>query len=808
MTQARVVWTWSDTAQDQCRDMKTLSTQKTREVTDVELKYLEKDSSMSLEAIQYYIDNKIPFDLEDEQQIFSPALYDFTGFHQTSNVSKWTRLINDWLPLFDPRRLLTRRIEAEAPIGAAAVEFVECVRAITNLLQQTEAQTDSGQYCPTDTYDQLQMVCRCLPILLLRVPAKASAADKIKRVRHNCSQFLRGQWRALVAAAEYDFEQANTKASQYAQAAAQGQMPDASKKKVDTVLNMARKLQYSRAMHILRSPGCSTAPLEEILQQLEILHPDEEVDYEQVDQEDMPKPDKGTFDFIDGPWLDKQIQKSKAGAALDQWGWDTKEMWAPLRRDPDLLHDIAIHWIKPLAVGYLPRAYKNELAGGRLVALSKHPKPGIRPICISDTWRRLTAKGLLTQCQGAFSTFFQDSNPTAIQFGGAVKDGAANMLHLLQAFREAAECRNKEEAAEIDPIVILTLDIKNAFNTLLRASMHKVLMEQPALRAIWPIIWGHIQAHYGVKGTLRFYHSGKVYNILSQTGVQQGDPLGSTLFAATIQPILIKIATTFDAIVVTAYADNVTLSGPMSQVCKAYHEYCIEARKVGLELNPSDSQAHIPGWEDKTFFEGHQMEIQQQEAPETGFSLSMPNGDKVPISTQGLKILGCPIGVEEFCKSELTCIFNKISSDLDLLCTFPHLHQRMKMAIFCCNTRATYFLRAMPLSLTGQLTPNLDSDFERFIAETLGFPKQYKDHEYRTQYDNALKQCRLGIKQGGIGMTSSSLIAPAASYVSQLQFISWFHATANRWENSTTGMQDIQWIAVAENMDAFGIHLK
>ena len=63
-----------------------------------------------------------------------------------------------------------------------------------------------------------------------------------------------------------------------AQAAAQGQMPDASKKKVDTVHNMARKLQYSRAMHILRSPGCSTAPLEEILQQLENLHANEEVD--------------------------------------------------------------------------------------------------------------------------------------------------------------------------------------------------------------------------------------------------------------------------------------------------------------------------------------------------------------------------------------------------------------------------------------------------------------------------------------------------------------------------------------------------
>ena len=55
-------------------------------------------------------------------------------------------------------------------------------------------------------------------------------------------------------------------------------------------------------------------------------------------------------------------------------------------------------------------------------------------------------------------------------------------------------------------------------------------------------------------------------------------------------------------------------------------------------------------------------------------------------------------------------------------------------------------------------------------------------------------------------MISSSLIAPAASYVLQIQFISWFHSTANMWEHSTTGIQDIQWIAVAENMDANGIH--
>ncbi len=31
------------------------------------------------------------------------------------------------------------------------------------------------------------------------------------------------------------------------------------------------------------------------------------------------------FDFI--TWLRKQIERSKRGTAVDQWGWDGKEMW-------------------------------------------------------------------------------------------------------------------------------------------------------------------------------------------------------------------------------------------------------------------------------------------------------------------------------------------------------------------------------------------------------------------------------------------------------------------------------------------------
>ena len=66
--------------------------------------------------------------------------------------------------------------------------------------------------------------------------------------------------------------------------------------------------------------------------------------------------------------------------------------------DDVLLHFVAKNWILPMAAGNLPPKYRDHLAGEQLVALSKRPKQGIRPINVSDAWRRITAKGLLQNC--------------------------------------------------------------------------------------------------------------------------------------------------------------------------------------------------------------------------------------------------------------------------------------------------------------------------------------------------------------------------------------------------------------------------
>ena len=127
------------------------------------------------------------------------------------------------------------------------------------------------------------------------------------------------------------------------------------------------------------------------------LHPSEpEPDLSQARPPDEDAAfSSSTFDFITGAWFARQIRTSSRGTAVDQWGWDTREMWEPFTYDHDLMNDLAEVWVRPLAAGYLPSQYRQTLIGGRLIALSKHPKPGVRPICISDALRRLVGKGLL-----------------------------------------------------------------------------------------------------------------------------------------------------------------------------------------------------------------------------------------------------------------------------------------------------------------------------------------------------------------------------------------------------------------------------
>jgi hypothetical protein len=110
------------------------------------------------------------------------------------------------------------------------------------------------------------------------------------------------------------------------------------------------------------------------------------------------------------------------------------------------------------------------------------------------------------------------------------------MFHPLASLAEAAQ--DEKDLPRDDPIALVDLDRTNALNEQKRQSIYDNMMEgcpvqcPPGLPEHpgsenspydWDILEGYIQAHYSVKGILKCHVNGSTINILSESGVQQGD---------------------------------------------------------------------------------------------------------------------------------------------------------------------------------------------------------------------------------------------------------------------------------------------
>ena len=111
-----------------------------------------------------------------------------------------------------------------------------------------------------------------------------------------------------------------------------------------------------------------------------------------------------------------------------------------------------------------------------------------------------------------------------IQFGVGVKGGCEGVVHAVRATLRDVELEDEEKH-------LLQVDYENAFNQIDRSK----LLEE--VRAVLPEISAWVEASYGQVTHLNFGST----TLDSCTGVHQGDPLASLLYALGQQPVLIKI---------------------------------------------------------------------------------------------------------------------------------------------------------------------------------------------------------------------------------------------------------------------------
>ncbi|XP_029654080.1 uncharacterized protein LOC115227355 [Octopus sinensis] len=251
--------------------------------------------------------------------------------------------------------------------------------------------------------------------------------------------------------------------------------------------------------------------------------------------------------------------------------------------------------------GDLPELVRHFFFSAKLIALEKKGG-GVRPIAVGSVFRRLASK---MACRAVIPTLTPLMCP--IQLGVGTPGGCEAAIHGIRAFNHV----NNNT-----PHIIVKLDIRNAFNTILRDSILENCLE------FCPEIYNYILSSYAKPSTL--VHG--PYHISSSSGVQQGDPLGPVLFCLGINHIVKNCSTPLNV----WYLDDCTLGGHPETVLKTLVDLIPRLEFVGLILNTSKSEIINFGFSRDEF-----------EVIVSSFIEIIPGASITP--SISLEILGCPL---------------------------------------------------------------------------------------------------------------------------------------------------------------------
>lgn len=155
---------------------------------------------------------------------------------------------------------------------------------------------------------------------------------------------------------------------------------------------------------------------------------------------------------------------------------------------------------------------------------------------------------------------------TPHQLGVGIRGGAEAGAHAARIYINAAKQLGT-------PNEFLKMDFRNAFNEVRRDAVLTAVKDKI------PQWFPYASQCYGTPSNLYWGTT----PISSSCGVQQGDPLGPSLFALTIQPIVEAMGTEFNV----WYLDDGTTADHPDTVLNALGAVMAMGEGIGLNLNPT-----------------------------------------------------------------------------------------------------------------------------------------------------------------------------------------------------------------------------
>ena len=395
----------------------------------------------------------------------------------------------------------------------------------------------------------------------------------------------------------------------------------------------------------------------------------------------------------------------------------------------------ALHWI---ACGRVPDRVGALLRTSRLVPLRKAggAADAIRPVAVGEVFARFVGRCQCVKYSERFRNHFAPA-----QFGVATPGGTEMCVKAMIAHHSFLWDQGSRD------IVFLTMDAINAFNPASRGRALLQVAHSTQFRALLPMLL----LFYRERGSLNIFENHElVAELASVSGVRQGDPFGSFLFAFLIHDDLLEVHLKFleKGVMVVAYLDDIFIVGDRALALEAANELASKLSLKNLsfgknklfspnpELAGDDASLTFPGL---TFFE-----------------------DECP------KFLGAFLG-EDAKHSLNTLVSGKISDKCEALIEFArqgNAFTALQLLLVCVGNIPNYFLRMMPPSVTAPMAESADSLLVKAFLSITGLNDLVAaDFKEDTLYGPVL---RLQQSQGGVGLVAQTTLAKTA-YIA-----SWF----------------------------------
>ena len=429
------------------------------------------------------------------------------------------------------------------------------------------------------------------------------------------------------------------------------------------------------------------------------------------------------------------IQKRlQFGAAAGVSGW-TGEMLGVLCASAMCVTGLCAI-VNDILNGSVPIATADLLRTKRGIPLPKGAE-GVRPVTCEEVFCKLA--GLYgASCFNTASAF------PAIQLGVGVSGGCERAVHSIRAATESYG----------DQSVLISTDIKNAYNTRSRATILEEAFKRAEASPIWRMLyWALSQTSvvmmYGANGQ-------KTARIYAEEGVAQGDVLAPWAYANSMQ----KVYTAAAGVVApgrahtTAYLDDFNIVGTSTDALTVFRRFRDECEREGVALSVEKCRVLWP---------------HPTNPPDTIVEQCARLG--LVLVRGHMEVLGAWVGCDSPDVSVSSRIVTAADSHKVLFDALAHKQMPAQLGSLllrqCAQPRMGYLARVTPPAVSVDGLKRFDSMVVECFREINALPEI-------SGASVAYHLLSMPIRSGGFGLRSYSLIAHSAYFASAVNAICCF----------------------------------